>query len=194
MLKVICAGLPRTGTGSIAEALRILGYNTLSAAPERLPLFPEPGFDFRVYDDVDAVADLPAAMYWLQLANAYPHAKLILTTRDEDPWYESMKRMVDAIHASGDMRRIAYADQLHSLVFGSPESHPYWYKRRFAEHEESIYLHGRCGRAGLKSCFVSLCDYARGRSHQRDWYQLCAFLDKPIPDVPFPWVNKTETA
>jgi hypothetical protein len=37
------------------------------------------------------VSDLPAAVFSDELIAAYPDAKVILTTRDEDKWFQSMK-------------------------------------------------------------------------------------------------------
>ena len=34
--------------------------------------------------------DWPAAAYWRELAEHYPEAKVILTVRDPDRWYDSV--------------------------------------------------------------------------------------------------------
>lgn len=61
-MKILGVGLSRTGTYSLAVALRQLGFNTLHYDRERLNDIldgtnPKP--DFLRYDDVDAVADVP---------------------------------------------------------------------------------------------------------------------------------------
>lgn len=194
MLKVICAGLPRTGNTSLAEALRILGYKTLQHSPERLPLFPTADTSFRVFDDVDAVVDLPAAMYWKELSAAYPEAKVIITVRETEAWYESMVRHIEVIHATASQKDIKYADQLHTLVFGSAEPSRYWYGRRL-EELEAWFSEGTAGFfEGSWSLFDITSEDAQnnvsGWNGEGPWEDLCTFLDKPIPDVPFPWLNK----
>lgn len=201
MLKVICAGLPRTGNTSLAEALRILGYKTLQHATERLPLFPTADTSFQVFDDVDAVVDLPAAMYWRELLEAYPEAKVILTVRDVDDWYQSMVRHIEVMRAAGDTE----CDRLHTLVFGSAEPSEHWYKRRFQEHnaalvglvDDGLEIHGDMAFRKATSWEIGtgllLLSVTDGRVTSDPWQRLCDFLDKPIPDVPFPWLNKGET-
>ena len=56
------------------------------------------------YDDVDAVLDLPTAFYveeWLRL---YPNATFILTTRDQNDWFDAMHAHVASmLDAQGGM-------------------------------------------------------------------------------------------
>ena len=202
MLKIICAGLPRTGNTSLAEALRILGYETLQHTPERLPLLPTAETSFRVFDDVDAVVDLPAAMYWQELIEAYPEAKLILTTRDEWSWYKSMVRHSDHIRKTGSRKNVEYMDRLHALVFGTAGPSEYWYKRRFHDHEWAIRFWAEIQaekEVWVQSKRLLIFDITTDCTHdtpERDsfaaWMTLSGFLDKDVPDVPFPWLNKGE--
>lgn len=70
-MKVICAGLSKTGTKSLARALRILGYKIYDF-PEHMDLHLDEWIDIfcgdgkladfaSMYADVDGVTDLPAA-------------------------------------------------------------------------------------------------------------------------------------
>jgi Sulfotransferase domain len=43
---------------------------------------------------VQALSDIPAVMFAEELVQAYPEAKVILTTRSVDSWYNSMMRTV----------------------------------------------------------------------------------------------------
>jgi hypothetical protein len=179
MLKVLGVGLPRTGTSSLAEALRILGYSTAHHAPERVPLYPQPGETWRRWDDLDAVTDAPAAMYWREILQAYPSCKAILTVRDTDSWWASIKRHAYTIRQSGNTEHIVYTDQLHGLLFGTPHPQLYWYARRFHEHEQSVLTTVPYDR-------LLVMDIHAGDK----WDVLCRFLGVPEPDVAFPWRNK----
>ena len=53
-----------------------------------------------------ATADWPAAAFWRELAEAYPDAKVILTTRDEDTWFESSDQIRGYVMHSVDWRRV----------------------------------------------------------------------------------------
>src|SRR5262249_34691649 len=96
-LKVIGAGLPRTGTNSLQIALEQLGFGPchhmyeLLADPSQWPSW------LRVYDGehvdweelyrgYNSAVDAPSAFLWRELAAAYPDAKVILTVRSPEDW------------------------------------------------------------------------------------------------------------
>ncbi len=86
-MKVILAGLPKTGTKSMAMALRQLGYtvydvteNLTHLGDEWLRIMNDGGGSVedmrRMYENVDATCDVPACHYWEELYNAFPQAKV----------------------------------------------------------------------------------------------------------------------
>ena len=87
-MKVIVAGLNKTGTTSITVALgQLHGIDTVHHYMDHYANFgsvwkkicEEGGTkeDFqRMYSNVDAVADVPAAYFWEELLEAYPEAKV----------------------------------------------------------------------------------------------------------------------
>ena len=85
-MKVIYAGFSKTGTKTMAEAFRILGYscydyveNYLYLGDEWMQIFREGGTsdDFkRMFADVDSVVDVPANYYWEEIHKAFPDAKV----------------------------------------------------------------------------------------------------------------------
>ncbi|CAK8689430.1 unnamed protein product [Clavelina lepadiformis] len=109
IMKVICAGASKTGTKSLAKALRILGYNEVYDAEEAAE------FAFKEWEDiwlgkqtsldvildsvysknVEAVVDIPHSAFFEQFLERWPEAKVILTLRDEDDWFQSFKSMID---------------------------------------------------------------------------------------------------
>jgi len=103
-LKLIGAGWSRTGTSSLQIALDALGYRTFEIDAvfedmQRAALFTEalddPGFDWeRIFVGFDAAADQPAHVFWRELAAFYPDAKVILTVRDANDWYESYRATI----------------------------------------------------------------------------------------------------
>lgn len=180
MLTILGAGLPRTGTASLVEALRILGYNAIHHEPERLPLFPTEGHTFNRYDDVDAAADMPAAMYWRELRKAY-NCKIVLTVRESFRWWESIKWHSNRIRTGADIEHIRYTEALHTLLFGSPMPSEYWYTRRFLEH--NAFIKGTVPVGELLIMDIEAGD---------KWDKLCPFLNVSEPKEEFPWKNRKQ--
>jgi len=100
MLKVIGAGLPRTGTTSMKAALERLGFGPCyhmfeiftnpDHADRWLPIASGAKVDWaRVFDGYQSTQDWPASHFWRELAVAYPEAKVVLTIRDPHAWYPS---------------------------------------------------------------------------------------------------------
>ena len=85
-MKVILAGLPKTGTKTMTFALRELGYTVYDLMEhyqyhreEWLEILTKGGSssDFvEMYENVDAVADLPACGLWQEILKAFPDAKV----------------------------------------------------------------------------------------------------------------------
>ncbi|PYH31858.1 sulfotransferase family protein [Aspergillus neoniger CBS 115656] len=107
-MQVLALGLCRTGTDSLRQALRALGYNdtyhgyaavlenprdcemwlaALSAKYEgKGRPFGREEFD-QILGHCQAVSDFPAACFADELIQTYPEAKVILTVRDVDDWH-----------------------------------------------------------------------------------------------------------
>ena len=85
-MKVIVAGMPKTGTTTMAAALSQLGYNVydyienyeyLGKEWRKIMLEGGTSKDFKkMYEDVDAVMDEPACFYWDIIHEAFPDAKV----------------------------------------------------------------------------------------------------------------------
>lgn len=170
-MKILGVGLSRTGTTSLTEALKLLGYKAIHWYPERLAdvvngLNLNP--DFRRYDDVDAVTDIPAAYYWRELWKAYPDLQFIFTDRDIDSWWKSVKRHYETAIIDKALQYIVYGGELHEVS----------YKKKFIDHKMSLI-------ANIPKNKLLILNIERGDG----WKQLCSFLSKKVPSVPFPHLN-----
>jgi hypothetical protein len=87
-------GLSKTGTSSLATALRQLGHRNIHMDRKLLAyLYPERKVTFEhMYDHVDSVEDLPSALYPEELLAAYPDALFVLTVREPDLWLSSYRK------------------------------------------------------------------------------------------------------
>ena len=85
-MKVIVAGMPKTGTKSMQAALTELGYKVydyeenylfLGKDWRRICLDGGTTEDFRrMYEDVDAVTDVPPCYFWDEIHKAFPDSKV----------------------------------------------------------------------------------------------------------------------
>lgn len=88
-MKVICAGMPKTGTKSLCSALRTLGYEVYDFEEQMWFLRKElkKALDIgcnaeeyqKIFDGVDAVTDAPACYIWEEIFRAFPDAKVGMT-------------------------------------------------------------------------------------------------------------------
>jgi hypothetical protein len=177
MLKILGAGMPRTGTRTLCEALTILGYEAVHN-PRNLSLFPADGETWRLPWTPGAMADGSAVLYWAELATSY-QCKVILTVRNVESWWESIKRHTNAIRTGEQMEHIAYTDAFHGLLFGTPQPCKYWWQRRFEEHNLRV-------KAMIAADSLLVMDIVAGDK----WDVLCPFLEKPEPGEEWPWRNK----
>eukprot|EP01084_Bolivina_argentea_P102541 183703_1 len=114
-LKVIGAGLSRTGTNSLRNALDMIGlpcYHGFVSFEQRqrdnkfwLDAIAKDGninWNELFYEhNYEAVCDVPAVFYWKSIYNFYPNSRVILTKRDPIKWYNSLqKNMKPIVHTN----------------------------------------------------------------------------------------------
>ena len=173
--KIFGIGLGKTGTSSLNRALEILGYRSVHNPWNALRMLRlwRGDFHFPELDQVDAVTEMVSVVYLGQFDRMYPGSKFILPIRDMDDWLCSVERWFS--EATGLPRfRVS---QFGCLRF-CREHFIDVYRR----HERMVGEYFRGRERDLLT--MSICD-------GDGWDRLCPFLDKPVPDKPFPWMNKT---
>ena len=131
-LEIIGPGFGRTGTNSLKIALEQLGFGPchhmfeVRDNPEQLPAWEAAARGERVdWDQVfrgyRAQVDWPGARYWRELARHWPEAKVILTVRDPDEWFDSVQATIATLprrarHASRSPHANAIAAMGQELV------------------------------------------------------------------------------
>jgi hypothetical protein len=108
-VEVIGAGFGRTGTLSLKSALETLGYGPCYHMTELMRNLSHADFWERAAERagraevVDwesllggygATVDWPGCVFYGELARAYPGAKVVLSVRDPDSWYESFRATI----------------------------------------------------------------------------------------------------
>jgi hypothetical protein len=211
-LQVIGAGLGRTGTLSLQAALERLGFAPCEhmtnsfAHPERFALWLEAvrrkrageAIDWRpLFDGYRATVDWPGAYFWRELVAAHPRAKVILTVREPDRWYDSAR---ETIYAASQARTAHPAARLLYGLIGLLDpaagngfrtvQETVWngtLNGEFAQRERALQLFAEHNAAVEESVAperLLVFDVTQG------WEPLCVFLGVPVPaGESFPHVN-----
>jgi hypothetical protein len=198
-VEVIGAGLGRTGTLSLKLAMeQLLGgpchhMVEFFKHPEQLETW-EGALEGRAVDwealfaDYRAVVDWSAAAFFEELWTAFPGAVVVLSTRDVDGWWRSVRDTVfgelQAEVSTGDPWAVAFAPikrftiRMLDLRFTPDWANEAAAKEAFARHNAAIRAAVPAGR---------LVEWRPGDG----WAPLCAALELPVPDEAFPHVNTT---
>lgn len=191
-LEIIGAGFGRTGTYSLKIALERLGFGPchhmaeVIGDPDQVRLWADaadgrPDFT-RIFAGYRSAVDFPVSAFWQDVLVANPGAKIILSVRDPEDWYESFSQTILPL----------------ILDKGAwPKDRRDW----FAMIEKVIVgraLGGCTDRDGILAAYRSNAASARELArdghallfHTRDgWDPLCRFLGAAVPDEPYPRTN-----
>jgi hypothetical protein len=186
-LEVIGAGFGRTGTDSMREALTILGFgpchhmmevigNEQQTAMWRAQARGEgPGWP-ALFEGYRSAVDWPSAYWWREIAAAYPDAKVILTWRTAESWWESFeKTILQGIRASTDPASLGLA-LIAGRVFGG----------RPGDRDHAIAFY-EANVAAVRAEVPA--DRLLVHQAKDGWAPLCAHLGVPVPERPYPSRN-----
>jgi len=188
-LKVIGAGVGRTGTHSLKLALERLGFGPTHQWEDVVRAGPgcalrwhkaaagEADWD-ALYAGYTSAVDWPTASFWRELAEAYPEARFVISNRSAESWYESFSETI--------LRLMQNANHL------PPQAQPFVTLGRAMLRKSGF--DGLSGREELIAAYnahmaavtatlgsrVLVLDYRAG------WAPLCDFLGCAVPDTPFP--------
>ena len=128
--------------------------------------------------------------FFEELITAYPDAKVILSMRDTDSWYDSMIKTVVLMQRSKVLDCLQPFD---SVLLGHfiPMMKIPWSAWLEGKEFEQIGKQKFRAQYELVRRMVSkerLLEYRVGEG----WERLCEFLDVPVPDYDFPLANEQE--
>jgi hypothetical protein len=192
MLKVVGAGVGRTGTHSLKIALEQLLGNPchhmveVFAHPDTVPVWTA-AIDGESIDwgtlmsGYLAQVDWPGASFWPELAAANPDALVLLSVRDPDSWYTSCTNTIfagmPAMVEGGDPWMTAMQRLLGERFSDKLDDRDAMVEA-FDRHNEAV-------RAGVAPERLLEWTAADG------WDPICERLGLPVPAGPFPRVNST---
>ena len=194
-LKVIGANFGRTATMSLKQGLEILGFekcyhmSEVVVHPEHTDLWLDAwrGIDIwkTLFTGYKAAVDWPAAAFWPELMHVYPEAKIVLSIRDAEEWYESARntifRSMDSSLPPQDESLRNRIEMLKEIIVdGTFDGDLKDRGRCIKIYKENIE---RC-RSEVPSYRLIEFDASLG------WEPLCRGLGCRIPQQPYPHVNK----
>lgn len=190
MLRVVGAGVGRTGTLSLKVALeRLLGapcYHMMEVFghPDHVPLWRDaargrmPDWKALMHGYAAAV-DWPASAFWPELASAFPDALVLLSVRDADAWWRSANGTIfPATERSPSELWRSMVDEMFASRF-TPA---------IRDRDASIAAFERHNaRVRAEVPARRLLEWRPGDG----WEPICRALGLPIPAEPFPHTNTT---
>jgi hypothetical protein len=106
-MKIYGIGLSRTGTTSLTNILAAAGYNVPHYTTEMV-----------MYDPaIHGATDISVIPHYKDLANHFPNAKFVHTTRDRDEW---VKSIVPYLERKRNIRQSQVQVQLRADIYGNP--------------------------------------------------------------------------
>lgn len=196
-LRVVGAGLGRTGTASLKRALELL---LGGPCYHMLEVMEHPGHDLvwhaavrgepadlaSLLEGYRAAVDWPACAFWRELAAANPDAVILLSTRESPQrWWASMEATivptVKSRASATDPLLVQHGAMVRELL-----------ERRFCERwddpGEAMTAYERHNEEVRSSADPArLLDWRPADG----WEPICEALGEPVPDVPFPFENTT---
>lgn len=142
--------------------------------------------------------DYPVSHHFETLIRIFPNAKVVLTTRDPERWYESVKGTIFQVRGFtsgsvgifnklvGNFKRFNMA-----CVMSNQEHHV---------NKRGLFDTIACGKEDSVTFYHKWVKYVKETvpserllvfEAKQGWQPLCTFLKLPIPEGPFPHVNDT---
>jgi hypothetical protein len=195
-VRVVGAGLGRTGTHSLKIALeQLLGgtcYHMIEVfgRPDDIQVWQD-AVDGKPVDwhalmrDFSACVDWPVCGFWREVADAYPDAIVLLSSRSSpEAWWKSANETIFAIARRGAPPDPTLARQMNMIMGLFERFTPEWEDPAAAR--AAYVRHNDAVRATVPP--ERLVDWQPGDG----WEPICTALGVPVPETPFPHANTTD--
>ncbi|KAK5994084.1 hypothetical protein PT974_07524 [Cladobotryum mycophilum] len=207
-LQVIGAGYSRTGTVSMSLALeklldgpamhggtQLLGredayaklwvdiFKNRTNKPVLLKLLREATAGFV------AITDAPALQFIPELLEIYPDAKVVLVTRDPERWLKSIEAIQGSIGNWSVLDVVFWPCPTWRWFPTWIRAYADWDARRFGDKlcKERLGWYNDWVKSLVPEDRLLTMELTQG------WEPLAKFLDKPVPEEPFPRANESES-
>ena len=127
----------------------------------------------------NALADFPATIFATELMEHYPEAKVVLVSRDEQGWYDSMCRTVWG--SWKDPERVkTRSDMQNAMAPMRDRYHLYCWDNDFPKNGLKYFQDYK--KEVRQKAPQGVLEYSVGDG----WEPLCKMLGVEVPDTPFP--------
>lgn len=191
-IEIIGAGFGRTGTSSLKTALEMLGFGRCYHMEE---VFSHPQHTWswlnawqgdsvnwsRLFRGYRSTVDWPGSTFYKSLMDQYPQAKVILTVRDPEQWYESTLHTIYDVMLhfplNGSGRFIPIVSNIANMLNGI-----IWegtFKGNFEDKKfaiETYQQHNKSVMNYVPAERLLVYDVSQG------WEPLCNFLNVQVPN------------
>jgi hypothetical protein len=208
-MKLIGAGMPRTGTLTQKLALEQLGFGpcyhwvNVLADLDQVELWNRAldgeGPWEEVFTGFEATADWPGGYFYKELSEVYPDAKVLLSVRKPESWEPSFRETIVGLSHGEELMRL--------LASARGEIDPRW--RRYLDLVERMFWGPEGSFADGWAEPAQLIEQFERHNEQvkrtvpperllvwhvgEGWEPLCEFLEVDVPAEPLPHENDRET-
>jgi hypothetical protein len=183
--RIFGIGMQKTATTSLDKALQLLGFDSAHWLDGKwaVAILKEMRATGRseTLERHYALCDLPIAILFRELDRAYPGSKFILTVRDEVDWLVSARDHWSYTHNTfrRDWDKWPAANTIHRATYGQHHFDAVVMLERYRRHNAEVreYFKNRPGD-------LLTLDMSKGAG----WKELCPFVERPIPNIPYPRV------
>lgn len=216
-VQVICAGMGRTGTMSLTEALNILGYKTYhyldvshhqawadlasgkKTSEEVIEMIAREGYN--------ATLENPTSDIYQDILKKYPNAKVVLTVRDTpEAFCKSWKTLFDTMVITEQTFSFKYPSFFGFIpLFANLKQIRYFMGTTHMKLNPGDLTHGwrNKGDSWLAKQYENHNQHVQSNVEKKNllvfnvkegWSPLCKFLGKPVPEGDFPNVQVNTTS
>jgi len=197
-LEIIGPGFGRTGTNSLKLALEHLGFGPchhmfeVRDKPAALPFWEAAARGEPVDWDVGfrgyrSQVDWPGARYWRELCRHYPKAKVVLTVRDPDDWFDSVQATIMGFLAGRGEHPTPHVNAIAEMAHQTVEAQTFDNRLSDRSYATDIFRnHIVEVQSEIPADRLLTFDLRDG------WGPLCAFLNVDPPGIPFPKTNSSK--
>ena len=183
--RIFGIGAHKTATTSLHEAFHILGLDSAH--------WESPHWARNIWHEMHSegrsrtleahycLCDFPIPALFKELDQAYPGSKFVLTLRDEAKWIRSVERHWIR-YKTTEWDKDAFSNEMHTAFYGIEEFDAEVMLNRYRQHTREVLAHFEHRPEDL---LIMHMDTNPG------WDALCAFINRPVPEVCYPNAFKT---
>ena len=195
-LRIIGAGFGRTGTLSLKLALEQLGFEKcyhmmeVRNHPDHVNSWRAAARGERIdwpklFQSYQAAVDWPSCNFWREQMQAFPDAKVILTLRDSENWYESVMKTIWQVSknrkgkAANEAASLMVFELIWDGIFSGRMTDKDYVIAQYEKHNQMVIEE-------VPKHKLLMFEAEEG------WPSLCEFLGCSIPETEYPNVNTTK--